>query len=256
MPDALGSEVALIGSAAAGWADHDSDVELLAIASQMPTREAVTSWAAELGAEDPVVEEGDQGPHLIGRFGGEWFEIQWRSLDDMDRLVDRLALGETTSRSDLIIAEALAASVVLRSDGIVADWQRRLAEYPPGLAKRIIEDAAAFWAAPHHLQTLWTLADRGDAYALTEWLHADIQDALRIVFALNEAWEPDWKWLRMRLARLERVPNSLADRIDAVFRTPDLDEAVSTSLDIIQDVLGLVGADVSRQLGNVRASRR
>jgi hypothetical protein len=55
------------------------------------------------------------------------------------------------------------------------------------------------------------------------WRYVDgAENLLRIVFALNREWEPGWKRLASRVEPLERKPDRLAERIDALGRTLDL----------------------------------
>lgn len=48
--------------------------------------------------------------------------------------------------------------------------------------------------------------------ALTNQLLADIGILLRILFAINQQWEPDWKWFQLEVERLTiKLKGSLSE---------------------------------------------
>lgn len=256
-PDRFGEEIALIGSAASGWADDMSDFELVLFANGSPDPEAVAAWADDLGVTSTTLTEHDGDRHLIGRYQGVWVELQWRSFEETGRLIDSILNAETTSRQALVSVQAIDSAVPLHTSGQIASWQNRLSVYPDKLAQRIVSEATGFWRAPHHIESLWALADRAQPFSLSEWLQADIQDALRALFAINHRWEPDWKWLHHQLASLSLCPDRLGERIDSVFSEPDPRKAVAAALQVIEDVLVLAEPvfAVSTQLENIRKAR-
>jgi hypothetical protein len=177
---------------------------------------------------------------------------------ETDELIDKVLSGQTTSRQHLVSVQAVFGAIPLKTAGGIGGWQERLRTYPETLAERIVAEATDFWRAPHHIETLWALADRGQVFSLVEWLQADIQDALRLLFAINRRWEPDWKWLSHHLSSLSLVPERLAERIESVFQHSDPHQAVADTLEIVEDVLRLASAEfaVSAQLANIRTARR
>jgi hypothetical protein len=258
-PAGIGREIALIGSVASGWADERSDVELVIFATDEPDRDRVLAWVHdELGANSVVLGEEVGGCHLIGSYEGVWLELQWRTLTATNELIDSVLTGGLVSRKELVWVNAIVGASALRTSGEIAGWQKRLSTYPHRLAEQIVAEATDFWKAPHRIEVPSVLADRGQVFSLVEWLQADIQDALRVLFAINEAWEPDWKWLRHNLARLELVPERLGERIDSIFLALDPRQAVVEALRIIEDVLALAATrfDVSLQLENVKEACR
>lgn len=256
-PDRLGEEIALIGSAASGWADDLSDFELVLFANDSPDPEAVAVWAHDLGVTSTTLTEQGGDRHLIGRYQDVWVELQWRTFEETSSLIDSVLNAETTSRQALVSVQAIDSAVPLRTSGQIASWQKRLQVYPDRLAQRVVSEATEFWRAPHHIGSLWALADRAQPFSPAEWLQADIQDALRVLFAINHRWEPDWKWLQHQLASLSLCPDRLGERIDAVCSERDPHKAVAIALQVIEDILVLAepGFAVSTQLDNIRRAR-
>jgi hypothetical protein len=115
---------------------------------------------------------------------------------------------------------------------------------------------SGFWKYPHRVEMLWTLAERGQTFSLNQWLMADMDDALRIIFAINRKWEPDWKNLRHVAPELAHRPDRMVERVNMIFEHPVLRKRTQSALEFLLDVLKLVPShyDVSRQLENIATS--
>ena len=164
----------------------------------------------------------------------------WRRLAFQDRQVTRIASGKETSRAVLINAWNIYHALSIKSDGNLERWKSTLADYPDNLASNIVNQIAAFWRLPHRLDMLWTLAERSNLLSLNEWIAADVEDSLRILFAVNHMWEPDWKNLSASLALLKRKPQAVEQRIHEIYSAEDLSLRVRQSLSLILEVLELV----------------
>ena len=111
-------------------------------------------------------------------------------------------------------AEALANGVALRTSGLLADWQERLADFPDALVAERVEKAAERWGG-YTPAALLTIARPDCSLARMEWLVDSAQRALAIVFALNRIHPPTAKRLAARVEALSVKPERLAERIDA-----------------------------------------
>jgi len=81
---------------------------------------------------------------------------------------------------------------------------------------------------------------------------------LRILFAINHQWEPDWKWLRSETERLTINPEHMFERIHDIFAMALSEQTIVRLLMLIRDTLKLVPAqyDVRCALANVEESLR
>jgi hypothetical protein len=183
------TEVVLTGSTARGVADELSDIELLVVSERLPDELPL----AELQSWPP----GSDG----STWYGGWVE------------------GEKVDHARLRSAEAIAKGISLRGERHAA-WAARLAHYPSGLAARIVDDVTDDWVDPVRSQR--TNLRAGDALVLAQALVNTAEGILRIVFALNEEWEPGWKRLALRVEPLAVKPERLGERIDAAIRALDL----------------------------------
>lgn len=258
-PPAFGQEVMLIGSAGWGNADGASDIDLDFWVEKIPPAESVKAWLQEseitlLGDEEEVRTE--EGLHLIGRWQDTWVECTWFSSAWRSKVFQEILAGETLDRIKLSHAWNLTAGLPLRTHGLVDHWRQKLAEYPQPLQERLIHASSEFWLYPHHLETLWTLALRGELMGLNEWLSADLEDGLRILFAANRQWEPDWKSLTAASELLHQKPDRLCERVNAIYLTSQPEEQVELLLRLLADILALVPQpfDLSRVKVNIEAS--
>jgi hypothetical protein len=117
-------------------------------------------------------------------------------------------------------ADALVNGLALRTVGLLADWQERLRVYPHALAAAQIEEAALAWGGFHPTGFL-TLARPRERLALIEYLYSDALRVLRIVYALNQVWQPTTKRLFDRVGSLTVKPDRLAERIEEALTEPD-----------------------------------
>jgi predicted nucleotidyltransferase len=208
-PEAV--EVVVTGSVSRGVADEVSDVELLVVTEEQLSLDEAFALARRAGLEE-LDSWGDPSTptrRVFGYLDGEPVETIWWSRELAEEL---FATGGS--------AEALANGVALRTSGLLADWQERLAEYPDELVAERIEKAAERWGgfAPAGLLTVV----RDDvALPRMEWLVESAQRVLAIVFALNRLPLPTAKRLAARVEPLAVKPERLAERIDEAFAASD-----------------------------------
>lgn len=239
-PPEVGREIAATGSVAAGWADGDSDIELNLFVETVPTVEARLGWLGGIGAEDAEFDletTPDGTPWSFFRVDGIAIEAGWQQIASVEAWLLRILAAETRDHWMLVPADALVHAVPLRTEGLLAAWQARLSRYPPALRHRLIEGAVAGWRDPW---SRLTLARRGDGVRFREALVRDCHAILRILFALNSRWEPDWKWIEQRTEVLERRPESLSERLNQVVETTRPEEALTNCCALIRDTLALV----------------
>jgi hypothetical protein len=255
-PAAFGQEAILSGSAARGVSDEDSDIEIVFYVETFPSRPVCHVWLQRIGASDIVFEtesskEDQRWVSFV--FREIWVEAGWQLLAAHEQRIDALARGAVIAHGPLTLAWIMHHAVSLRSVGLLHRWQQQLASYSEALAQKILADATRYWYFPHLLAVRWALIRRGEHLALLERLYQDTRNMLRILFAINHQWEPDWKWLYEELHRLTIKPERLLERIDAIFLEPDQERRVALCMGLIYEVLALVPEqyDVTRVRANI-----
>jgi predicted nucleotidyltransferase len=208
-PEAV--EVVLTGSVARGVADDVSDIELLVVTDEQLSLEEAFELAHRAGLEERDSWGDPTTPtrRVFGYLSGQPVETIWWSRELAE---EGYARGGS--------AEALANGVALRTVGLLARWQERLADYPDELAAERIEQAAERWGgfAPAGLLTI----TRPDCVlARIEWLVDSAQRVLAIICALNRVHPPTAKRLAARVEPLAIKPERLAARIDGALAEAD-----------------------------------
>jgi predicted nucleotidyltransferase len=197
-------EVVLTGSVSRGMADEVSDIEMLCVTERQLALEEAFELARRAGLQerDSWGDPSTPTRRVFGYLDGQPVETIWWTRELAEELFES---GGSV--------EALSHGVALRTSGLLAGWQERLAAYPDELAAETIEKAAERWGgfAPEGLLTLV----RDDVtLARMEWLVESAQRVLAIVFALNRVRQPTAKRLAARVEPLAIKPERLAERIE------------------------------------------
>jgi predicted nucleotidyltransferase len=231
-------EVVLTGSVSRGVADDVSDIEMLVITEEQLSLDEALELARSAGLEkrDSWGDPATPTRRVSGYLDGRPVETIWWSRELAEEL---FATGGS--------AEAVADGVALRTSGLLAGWQERLADYPDELATERIEKAAERWGgfAP---EGLLTLVREDVTLARMEWLVESAQRVLAIVFALNRVHEPTAKRLAARVEPLPIKPERLAERIDEALTEPDPRTALRLMTELQLDTARLApsGPNVDR----------
>jgi len=243
LPAEAAEEIVLTGSASSGVADELSDLELLLVPHQLAPLADCARMLEAAGLEDVTTwtPPGADSWWCGGSFQRVRIEAIWWPTAKVEARLDGILTAEIVDHARARTAEALANGLALRTAGGLAAWQERLAVYPLALAEAVIEDAAEAWGGDPP-ETMLTILRPGDRLALTEWLLADAERVLRIVHALNRAWEPGWKRLPQRVAALPLKPERLAERVEEVLLEPDGRRALRLSAELAADTVALAPA--------------
>jgi predicted nucleotidyltransferase len=235
-PEAI--EVVLTGSVSRGVADDVSDIEMLVVTEEQLSLEEAFELARRAGLEerDSWGDPATPTRRVFGYLDGRPVETIWWSRELAEELFAR---GGSE--------EALANGVALRTSGLLAGWQERLADYPDELVAERVEKAAEPWGgfAPAGLLTIL----RPDcALARMEWLVEAAQHVLAIVFALNGVYQPTAKRLAARVEPLAIKPDRLAERIDAALAEPNPPRALRLMTELQLETVRLApsGPNVDR----------
>jgi predicted nucleotidyltransferase len=240
-------EVVLTGSVSRGVADDLSDIELLIVTGDELDLEDCLALASACGLTD-LGTWGTQGvptKRVSGYRDGVPIELIWWSRSHAETAIDGIFAGDLSATGD-----ALANGVALRTAGLLAQWQERLRHYPEALATARIEDAALTWGG-FAAAGLLTLVRPGERLALVERMVDDASRVVRIVFALNRAWQPTLKRLAERTATLAHKPERLAERIEDALTEPNPRRALLLMTDLQAETVALApdGPNVDRARG-------
>ena len=181
LPDEI-DEALLTGSVSRGEADELSDVEMLLVVRGTPLR--LSALGIEMWQED-FFENGTVAWYTA-LVEGEVLEMAGWTHARVEGRVDGILSGEMIDHTRFRFAEALVHGIPLRSAGAIERWQARLAEYPEALVESIVHDASEEWL--EHPLGVRAHVRPGGRLSLAAMLADDLQNVLRIVFALNRVW--------------------------------------------------------------------
>lgn len=238
LPPELGAEAFVTGSVSRGLADEWSDVELMLATDAVPPLERCLRW---WGGE--VLTSGRDGAAIWidGVRGGTKVEMWWQAYGWIDEEIDEILAGHVRDPGRLTLADAYLRAVAIRSEGRLAVWQGRLHDYPEALREGLIREAAAIWDVR---RASLGMAYRNDRLPLETAIVEQLKRTLRILFAVNRLWEPQWKWIRQLVDSLDSKPPRLVERIDEALLAADSLGALRASLELTRDSLALVPAGI------------
>ncbi len=244
------ADAALTGAVARGVADHYAGIELAIWLDELPTLETCETLLEEAGAD--VDDASEQTPESIltkSWFGGILIETTWHTRATLDQQIKAVLSAETIDHSALVWVWQIINAVPLTEAAMIRQWQRRLRTYPEALRAALIAEATAAWSEPtwYPLSIVNTavLGERaaarlGGGMALSGKLHTELERMLRLLFAINRQWEPDFKWIAHESDRLALKPPRLLERMDHVFAKASPIERTHLCLRLILDTLQLV----------------
>jgi hypothetical protein len=248
-PAELGQAIIITGSVARGVADEHSDVEARFLVDALQPVGVYHDWLRSVGM---LVEPEDDAEHVSGTRTKSWHEgvlveARWQPWSTLDATLGAILLAETRNHWTLTEAWHVACALTLREHDRLTTWQERLKVYPDALRDRLIIDTAAAWVAPawwpSSVVNIWPLVARDARLALAGRLTSYLERGLRILFALNRRWEPDYKWLASEAPRLAISPGELVSRVNSALTLEHPRESVRTCLALLIDLLTLASEE-------------
>lgn len=228
--------IVLGGSRAAGRARPDSDVDLgLYYRAAAPL---------DIDAVRAVAERVNDTPNPIvtplggwGRWvnGGAWLEIGglhtdflYRDLDFVTAIVGETLTGQARreNRADfwqqapygfhpqIYCAEIQTCLPLYDPEGVIPPLKATVATYPEaGKRQRI---SGWLWGAGFTLTGVKQAPERGDAYLTAGYLTRACTEMIQALYALNEVWFMNDKYVYQQIAEFRLVPPDFMARVDAI----------------------------------------
>jgi hypothetical protein len=266
--DAAVAATAIGGSVARGWSDPFSDVEVFVFWRKSPDEAqrnaAVKRSGGNVDVDWTVPNAQEQWRGALEATGGyvgelwpyqdhEWSEhfyvdgvnvgVSGFHLETVERWICRLIDDCRPNDDAQILAAAITHGREITGTDHVKSWRGRLAKFPVDLVRAIV--SPELWID----QSWWNvrmLAARNDRPAADLLFVRMVQRIIRCLLAVNRRYLPDPKpkWTRQLLLELERTPEDIADRIEAVWSAPT-DQAAVHLQSLFDDTLDLLEANVA-----------
>ncbi|HZT96913.1 MAG TPA: hypothetical protein VFB34_08760 [Chloroflexota bacterium] len=192
-PLALGHVIAVTGSAARGIADDTSDTEINVWGDTVPEMSVWREGLEGVGATDVSLKfAGESDPTsfrwVVCGIDGIWVELGFSLIEEFDSFVGDLVAGRFIDHLRMQMGWTIEQAVPLRTGGRMAAWKEMVAAYPEGLAEQIVANQTEVWSDPHVPGVRWALAVRGERMGLALRFTWDMQNLLRVLFAINHTW--------------------------------------------------------------------
>jgi hypothetical protein len=238
-----GREIIIVGSVSRNLADEDSDIEIEFLVDNLISEENRINWIKQIGGTDicPYGEPiGDGSVWIIFKYKDCWIEAGWQTISSMKNNINSIIEGKVITHEKLILASVLKDAIFIRNNGILSDLQGQLNLYPEELQKDIISNTIEPWTMGLPIAVRKMLSKREDKIPFLQRMIPDIQKILRILYAINRKWEPDWKWTKNIISNLEIKPENLEERIDSIICIKDTKENLKNCFELIKDTLLLI----------------
>jgi hypothetical protein len=210
------------GSVVDGLADAKSDVDMSVVLAELPPREALEQACRRAGGTPWFWTAGDlQAQQLVVAFHADGVEVQvaYASHAVLQDQIDELLLRHNPDTPLHKLAEGILKAEPLFGDRPLQALQRRLADFPPGLALAM---AGHFVATPMPWKAMRQLVERDAALWCRDLQVQACYRLLGQLAAVNACYYSTFQNKRLHAfaARLERSPPDLADRIEALLAAP------------------------------------
>ncbi len=236
-------EITLSGSLSRNVADEYSDIELDFWCDEIPNDEHKTKILSKLPIENlkhkGSNKDGSQDSEFT--YNGQLVEVMWQSYSGIENLVKEIFELKTTDYEAFLIMWTIKYQKNLQSTGRIDQIREKIINnYPKGLSKLLIEKTIK-----DELEIpMSRFADiqRNELFSLNLKLNEQIKSNLRMLYALNEQWEPYWKWISHYIdLELKIKPENLVQRIiQSLLGFNNPKKALSENLDLYIETLNLI----------------
>lgn len=256
----IAQEIALVGSVSRGQSDEFSDVELSFFLPEIPGDQDRKNWLESVGVHDVVLDLDplyDGSMWASGLYKDVPVEVGWQSFAAQEGAMDKVVNAQTTEHWLVMSMWSLLSAKPLKQGRYLDKWQNKLSTYPIPLRDKLINRALETWFYPNDVLSRLASAKRHELLNFYTMITADINALLRIIFALNNAWEPNWKWAFSFVNDLKIKPTDLTLKIFQILREEPL-QGVGLYYNLVMETLklaqGTVNVDI--QLQNLFLAQR
>ena len=250
--------ILLTGSVAEGESDYYSHIDLITYHDELPSDEQLRAIREHIGLENVVDlgtsrEEGEMGEQY--RLRGVECQVIYVTLNAWEKQMAEVLEQHDPKTLTHKAIDGLLHGIALHGGDMIERWQARALDYPPGLARAMVEAYLNFFP-------LWRLQDWFAPRDATLWFNQVLvessQNILGVLSGVNHLYYVPFQFKRAHrfISRMQVAPDQLAERLDALFNVPfaqaiaELERLVSETVTIVETHLPEVDTSrVRRSLG-------
>ena len=228
------------GSTATGQADFHSDVEMFIYYDQLPSIEQLQLARRRNSGSEPIRVLGNYDEGFWGEFyfiDGIEFQIGNVTIEfwelDMAKILQEL---DVTSPAQKALSGMLDC-IPLYGEELISQWKNQIANYPPALAKAMVEKYLNFfpiWAVRERLATR-------DSTLFQHQIRLEAgQNILGVLAGLNRLYYSTFQFKRMKqFIEMNIAPKNLYARLESIYHQKPL--AVASQLkELVTETVELV----------------
>jgi len=235
----VASEISVSGSVSLGYADSYSDLEMDFLNNITPSQDLRQDWLQKVGATKIYFREEpeDDGAEVVEFiFGVYKVEIVWQTYSNLEKVIKDVYELKTHDHESFVYMWSINKSLILKGDYKLDEYKNKVKEYPTGLRVTLTEVTLRKWlTTPDEREAALV---RKQYFLLNEIILSDIKGSLRILFAINEKWEPYRKWTNIEISKLLYKPAIDLNEVILSFSNPK--ESLLLNYRFALEVLALV----------------
>ena len=253
--------IVLGGSWAAGRARPDSDVDIgIYYRPSTPLDISAIRQIAEAFNDTPnpvVTELGQWGAWVNGgswlTIGGRRADLLYKDLDFIEATIEEVIAGHSKPdfwqqapygfHSQIYCAEARVCMPLHDPEGIIPPLKQKVAVYPQALKLRQVNSFV--WGSEFVLKAGAKSVESGEAFVLIGFLVRCVMEMVQALYALNETFFMNDKYVYREVAEFRIVPDNFLARVDQIvgggISLPELSERYDTAVALQEEVRALAG---------------
>lgn len=242
--------VQIVGSVARGLSDENSDLEIEFFSEELPPLDAIDAFIGTVGGDEifhypaPLA---DGSVWTAFRRQGVWIELGWQKEESAVQAIRSICSGLILDHDRLIIGSTYKDAIDLRRSEALRSAKEALNVYPSGLGRKIVDATLRQWDVALAWEIKGVLAKRNERMPLAQRLVADCQRMTRLIFAVNECWDYDYKWLQAIERSSPKCVDGFARRVDEILELSDCANSIRALHGLLADILDLSRAEAGDQ---------
>lgn len=207
------------GSVAEGLCDEYSDCEMIFYYDELPSEADLYLARQQNQGSEPLWTVGEQQEGSFGEsylVNGVEFQIGHETIANWEKEISTIL--EKFDLSPMMKAmSGTLIGIPLYGELLIQQWKARIANYPDGLAQRMVEHYLKFFA-------IWGMQEKLARRDTTLWYHQILvestQNILGVLSGLNRLYYTTFQFKRMSrfVEQMAVAPDHLAERLEGLFR--------------------------------------
>ncbi|MFQ4146454.1 nucleotidyltransferase domain-containing protein [Chlorogloeopsis sp. ULAP02] len=214
--------IGIAGSVARGQADVYSDIDMSIYYDELPTDEELKATYEQNQGSDYRLHASDrQVGYIVEQYFVQGVKCDFGhiTIECCERDIDKLLEECNPDEPLLNMLAGIFDMLPLHNGKLLAQWQRKVANYPDKLAQAMVKKHL-------HFRALWVLQlygiERNDVLFLTDELLNGVKNIVGVLLGLNRLYHPvnsvPFKGMDKFINKMAIAPHQLSFRLQQIFR--------------------------------------